>query len=127
MRPETTLWIDDAEYDQESAKAMLDSGRFFFVVFMCHLVAEKLLKAAIVERCAVEPPKMHNLIGLAARSGISIPAEHRGIVNELDGMGVVIRYPDGRRALADTLTEACTKGIYERTVEFAQWLRREIG
>lgn len=34
MKPETTLWMDDAEYDLESAKAMLDSGRFFFVVFM---------------------------------------------------------------------------------------------
>jgi HEPN domain-containing protein len=119
MRDETKLWIDDAEYDLESAKAMLDSGRYFFVVFICHLTVEKLLKAVIVERQAIEPPKIHNLIDLATRGAIAIPAEHRTLVNELDNMGVVTRYPDGRRALADTLTDTRVKSLYERTVEFA--------
>jgi HEPN domain-containing protein len=36
MRPETQAWVEDAEYDLQSAKAMLDNGRYFFVVFMCH-------------------------------------------------------------------------------------------
>ena len=50
MKPETTVWVEDAEYDLQSAKVMLDSGRYFFVVFMCHLTIEKLLKSVIVER-----------------------------------------------------------------------------
>jgi len=43
MRPETEAWMEDAEYDVQSAKVMLDSRRYFFVVFMCHLTIEKLL------------------------------------------------------------------------------------
>ena len=127
MKRETSLWVEDAEYDLESARAMLDSGRLFFVVFMCHLVVEKLLKAAIVEHCSMEPPKTHNLVGLAARSEIEIPDEYRTLVNELDGMGVVTRYPEGRRALAGTLTDERAKSMYSRTAELAKWLKEEIG
>jgi len=50
MKPETQNWVEDADYDLQSAKAMLESGRYFFVVFMCHLTIEKLLKAVIVEK-----------------------------------------------------------------------------
>ena len=56
---------------------MLDSGRLYFVIFMCHLTVEKLLKAVIVERQGIEPPRIHNLIALAIRGAISIPDEHR--------------------------------------------------
>ncbi len=126
MRPETLLWIEDAEYDLESAKAMLDSGRLYFVVFMCHLTIEKLLKAVIVEREGVEPPRVHNLIALATRGGIELPDEHRALVNELDNMGVVTRYPDGRRAIADILTPPWTAGVYERTARFTEWLRQGL-
>jgi HEPN domain-containing protein len=126
MRPETKLWIEDADYDLESAKAMLDSGRFFFVVFMCHLTVEKLLKAAIVEREGVEPPRIHNLVALAVRACMQIPTEHQPIVNELDTMSVVTRYPDGRRAIGKVLTANRASEIYDSTVGFSKWLGQEL-
>ncbi len=126
MRHETELWIEDATYDLESAKAMLDSGRLFFVVFMCHLTVEKMLKAAIVEREGVDPPRIHNLVGLATRAGVPIPEEHLGIVNELDSMSVVTRYPDGRRAIADSLTTERAVSTYDRTGGLVEWLRQEL-
>jgi HEPN domain-containing protein len=126
MRPETEAWVEDAEYDLQSAKVMLDSGRYFFVVFMCHLTIEKLLKSVIVERQGLEPPRMHNLFGLITRAGLTIPAERRPLINELDNMSVVTRYPDGRRAIASTLTTESTTALYDRTVEFASWLKQEL-
>jgi HEPN domain-containing protein len=95
MQPETTVWVEDAEYDLQSAEVMLNSRRYFFVVFMCHLTIEKLLKAVIVERQGIVPPKTHNLVGLVAQAGLTIPAERRPLINELDNMSVVTRYPDG--------------------------------
>jgi HEPN domain-containing protein len=124
MKHETRMWIEDAEYDLGSAKTMLDSGRFFFVIFMCHLTLEKLLKAIIVEREGVEPPRIHNLVALAVRGDAAIPDEYRSLVDELDNMGVVTRYPEGRRALAETLTAERATGVYGRTVEFMTWLRQ---
>ena len=107
-------------YDLQSAKAMLDSGRYFFVVFMCHLTIEKLLKSVIIERQGIEPPKIHNLIGLMARAGLAIPTERRPLINKLDNMSVVTRYSDGQRAIAGMLTDESTAALYEWTVEFAQ-------
>ena len=96
MRPETEAWMEDAEYDLQSAKVMLDSRRYFFVVFMCHLTIEKLLKSVIVERQGLEPPRMHNLFGLIVRASLTIPAERCPLINKLDSMSVVTRYPDER-------------------------------
>jgi HEPN domain-containing protein len=126
MKPETQNWVDDADYDLQSAKAMLDSGRYFFVVFMRHLTVEKLLKAFIVERQSVEPPKIHNLVGLVTRIGLTIPAEHRPLIDQLNTMSVVTRYPDGRRAIASTLTNESATSLYEGTVKLAEWLKQEL-
>lgn len=37
-------WEDIAQYDLETAKAMLSSGRFLYVVFMCQQSIEKIIK-----------------------------------------------------------------------------------
>ncbi|MGC9352319.1 MAG: HEPN domain-containing protein [Mariniphaga sp.] len=34
-----------SDYDFETAKAMLETGRYLYVGFMCHQTLEKLLKA----------------------------------------------------------------------------------
>jgi HEPN domain-containing protein len=126
MKPETELWLEDADYDLESAKAMLESKRYFFVVFMCHLTIEKLLKAVIVERLGIQPPKIHGLIALATRTALTIPIKHRKLVNELDDMGVITRYPDGRRAIAKSLTNKRVASFFKRTIGFAKWLKRKL-
>jgi HEPN domain-containing protein len=120
------VWLDDADYDLESAKTMLDSGRYFFVVFMCHLTVEKLLKAVIVERKGIVPPKIHNLVRLVELGGLTVPGEHLPLVNELDGLSVPTRYPDGRQAISSSLTQQHTTGIYERTEALDKWLRQEL-
>lgn len=37
-------WLIQAEYDLDSAKAMYETGRYFYAVFMIHLAIEKGLK-----------------------------------------------------------------------------------
>ena len=105
---------------------MLENGRYFFMVFMCHLVIEKLLKAFIVEREGVNPPRIHNLVALATRTKMIVPGEHCALINELNTMSVVTRYPDGRRALANTLDSRRAAALYEKTKGCAQWLRQEL-
>ncbi|GAI74786.1 unnamed protein product, partial [marine sediment metagenome] len=38
-------FIKSAEYDLNTAKFMLKSRRYIYVIFMCHLSLEKMLKA----------------------------------------------------------------------------------
>lgn len=50
VRSDSKNWIATAEYDLETARHMLATGRFLYVVFMCHLALEKLLKAHVPHR-----------------------------------------------------------------------------
>jgi hypothetical protein len=41
VRTETTNWLKGVDYDLESARYMLSSRRYLYVVFLCHLALEK--------------------------------------------------------------------------------------
>lgn len=58
-------WSRQAEYDMETARAMLDSGRYIYCVFMCHLSIEKSLKALYAKKLGKNPSKTHSLVYLA--------------------------------------------------------------
>jgi HEPN domain-containing protein len=75
MRPDTQNWIALSDYDLETARHMLATGRFLYVIFMCHLALEKMLKAHFTEVTQSIPPKTHDLIYLIRRvAGITTSA-----------------------------------------------------
>lgn len=69
MDKKVKYWIDTAEYDLDTAQAMLDSGRYLYVGFLCHQTIEKCLKA-VIAKSGQFPPKIHNLINLADKANI---------------------------------------------------------
>ena len=42
MRKDTANWIALTNYDIETARHMLETGRYLYVVFLCHLALEKM-------------------------------------------------------------------------------------
>ena len=59
-------WAATANYDLQTADAMYKAGRYLYVVFMCHLAIEKMLKAILAQKYPKDvPPRVHNLIHLA--------------------------------------------------------------
>lgn len=61
---EVLEWLSQSQYDLDTAQAMLDSRRYMYAVFMCHLAVEKALKALVVKRTGDTPPRTHNLVQL---------------------------------------------------------------
>jgi HEPN domain-containing protein len=59
MRKDTENWIKMADYDLETAGHMLATGRYLYVVFMCHLSLEKMLKAHVTEVTQAIPPRSY--------------------------------------------------------------------
>ena len=57
-------WLDIAEYDLETARAMQSGGRYLYTVFMCQQALEKLLKAIYLTQKSEEAPRTHNLLYL---------------------------------------------------------------
>ena len=50
MQQETKLWLERADYDLETAEAMLKSSRYLYVAFACQQAVEKYMKAFIQEK-----------------------------------------------------------------------------
>ena len=38
-------WVERSQYDLDTAKVMLDTGRYLYVAYMCQQTVEKMLKA----------------------------------------------------------------------------------
>jgi HEPN domain-containing protein len=120
-------WIDTAEYDLETAKAMQETGRYLYVGFTCHLVAEKALKA-MISKDGVMPPKVHNLVRLAELSGLaeSLSVEQKALLNELLPLHIEARYPSQKDKLAKSLNEQYCAGLVARTEEFLSWIKERL-
>lgn len=67
-------WVSSSNYDIQTAEAMCKTGRYIYVVFMCHLAMEKMLKALLAQKHPEDfPPKIHNLISLSKKAGVVPP------------------------------------------------------
>jgi HEPN domain-containing protein len=65
MNQDVKYWGDLSKYDIDTAKAMLESGRYLYVLFTCQQSVEKLLKALVVQNTNKFPPKFTTWLNLA--------------------------------------------------------------
>jgi len=121
-------WVERAEYDLETAKAMLDAARYLYVAYMCQQAVEKLLKAIIAQQGKENLP-IHNLNRLAEISGIrnDLNAEQFNLLAELTPYSIEARYGDYKESLSEILNEETARSVYERTKGIFKWLYRKIG
>jgi HEPN domain-containing protein len=124
IRKDTRNWIALAEYDLETAEHMLHTGRYLYVIFMCHLALEKMLKAHVTQTTQSIPAKTHDLIYLVKKSDIKIPQAHLEFIGKINTASIPTRYPeDLQRALADYPVEIAADYL-RQTREITQWLRQ---
>lgn len=70
MDGKVTYWIEMSDYDLETADAMLLTGRYLYVGFMCHQTIEKILKAYWANRLVEVPLKIHSAIQISRENRI---------------------------------------------------------
>ena len=62
-------WVERSQYDLDTAKIMLDTGRYLYVAYLCQQTVEKMLKAIIAQQGKENFP-IHNLNRLVEIAGI---------------------------------------------------------
>lgn len=122
MKEQTKSWVEKAEYDLETAEAMFKTERWVYVVFMCHLCIEKLLKGCVVEFADMFPPKIHDWLRLARIAGIEFPAGLREFAAEMSEQSVPTRYPEDLKSFTKTRAQSCL----EKTKELYEWLKQKL-
>lgn len=121
-------WIDLADYDLETGRAMLATQRYLYVGFMCHQVVEKLLKAIYSRVKRETPPFTHNLNLLAGECGLDtvLGDQRKDLLDILDPLNIKARYPTVKARLLETLTHERCQDILARTEEFSKWIKQRL-
>jgi len=125
MRPDTRNWMASAEYDMETARHLLATGRYLYVVFMCHLALEKILKALAGEALGRLAPRTHDLIFLARTAGVSPPQEHMDFIGRINAASIPTRYPEDLDRAVAAYPRAVAEEYLTKTREVIAWLRSD--
>lgn len=119
-------WVEQAQYDLVTARAMLDSGRYLYVLFCCQQAAEKMLKGLIAERTSDLPPRIHQLVRLAEVAHLELPEERLELLLELSTYYIQSRYPEELPSFGAKVTKPYAYEVLRRTEEIVQWLRSSL-
>ena len=115
-------WKEQSQYDLETARAMLRSKRYLYVLFCCQQTLEKALKAVIVKRTNEFPPRVHNLLRLAKTANIKLESEREIFLGELSSYYIQTRYPEEIESISSSVTLEIAKESLHKTEEVTQWL-----
>ena len=129
MHDKVEYWLDLADDDISAAKILLDGKKYLHAGFFCHLIVEKVLKAAIAAVTSEIPPKIHNLIDLAKRTEVfdDLSEHQRNLLSELNPLNIEARYPEYKERIAQTLTSETAARLFRETENFICWIKQRLG
>lgn len=118
-------WIATSNYDLRTAEAMHKTGRYLYVVFMCHMAMEKMLKAVLAQKFPDKiPPKIHNLVPLYQKAQLILPEPLLEFTEQMDNVSIVTRYPEDLRMLSRQFDKEHSRLVLKKTKEFLSWLKQ---
>jgi HEPN domain-containing protein len=126
MKNVTRQWLEKVEYDLDTAKAMLTTGRYLYVLFCCQQAVEKALKALYVDQKEEFPPRTHNLLQLADLVAIEITADRDILYRDLGTYYIQSRYIEEIKELSLKVNKTSAKKILDQTEGELKWLLSKI-
>jgi HEPN domain-containing protein len=120
-------WVERSQYDLDTAKIMLDTGRYLYVAYMCQQAVEKILKALIAQLGKENFP-IHNLNRLAEIGTISneLTSKQFNFLAELTPYHIEARYGDYKESLSEIINEKKAEQVYKKTREIHKWIYQKI-
>ena len=125
-------WEDVAEYDLVTAEAMLFSGRYLYVIFMCQQAIEKLVKGLFVLYKGEEPPRIHNIwnifdrifdIDKLGKEEKIVAEKYFSFFDELLAYYISERYPSYKEKLSQSITKEKANEVLIKTKGVFSWLK----
>lgn len=124
MRKDTANWIALADYDIETARHMFTTERYLYVIFLCHLSIEKMLKAHVAEVTRTVPIKSHDLIYFVKKCELELPENYLDFIGKINSASIPTRYPDDLQRALKEYPKSVAKDYLNQTIELVQWLKQ---
>ncbi|MDA8426756.1 MAG: HEPN domain-containing protein [Treponema sp.] len=118
-------WMEMADYDLDTAKAMYRTERYLYVGFMAHQAIEKALKSYHWRAARKEPPYSHDLWKIAKSASAEIEADESmvDLFDELQPLNIEARYPKDKEALMRSLNREYCESLLARTEVCLAWIK----
>lgn len=128
MDSKVSYWIEMSDYDLETADAMLVTGRYLYVGFMCHQTIEKILKAYWTTCLENVPLKIHSLSRLAEKAGLDqeFSEKQLDLIDNLEPLNIEARYPTYKERLIKSLSKEYCAQLLQQTKELQQWIKNRL-
>lgn len=125
MRRDAKNWLASADYDIETANHMLATGRYLYVIFMCHLALEKTLKAIAAEAQQKTPPRTHDLLYLVNLGSVNLSQEHSDFIGKINNASIPTRYPEDLAKAITAFPRGVAENYLAETKEVLEWLKQD--
>ncbi len=126
IRAEIKNWLKMVEYDLATAQQMFKTGRYIYVIFMCHLATEKALKTILIAKTNNLPPKTHNLIYLTDLTKIKLSKDLLDFVGMINDASIVTRYPENLAEIIKNYPKEVTKRYLNKSIEVIECVKKEL-
>ena len=120
-------WLDRVTYDMDTAKAMLQTGRLIYAIFMCQQSLEKCFKALLAHK-GKEIVPIHNLRRLAELAAIVQELDESTLVkiDFLSSYYINARYKEDLQQLSKGITEPVVRDFIQFSEGFITWLCQKM-
>lgn len=116
-------WVRSSDSDFRTMGNLYHSKDYHWSLFIGHLVIEKLLKAIYIKNIeSINPPRSHDLLLLADKSGIEIDEIQKDTLDLITTFNISARYPDYKESFYKKCTESYTADKMEKIKELRSWL-----
>jgi HEPN domain-containing protein len=126
LRDKINYWVDNSDYDLQTAEAMHSSGRYAYTAFMCQQALEKIIKAVYLQENSQEAPRSHSLVYLVGLLKSPASENHLSLLSELSSYYIEGRYPTYKEKIASLVNCERSKHFLAKTREVFQWLKSRI-
>ena len=126
MNKEIKNWLAMVQYDLKTADQMFQTGRYVYVIFMCHLAVEKALKALVSSESNKIPPKTHDLIYLLSLASFELPQNLLDFIGVINDAAIVTRYPEDLSKLVSSYPKNITQKYLINTRELIKCITKDF-
>jgi HEPN domain-containing protein len=121
------MWLDRVAYDIDTAKAMLQTGRLIYAIFMCQQSLEKCFKALLAYQDREIIP-IHNLRRLAELAEVIHEMDEPTLVklDFLSSYYINARYKEDLHQLSRGITESVARDFVQFSEGVIAWLCQKI-
>jgi HEPN domain-containing protein len=120
-------WLERVFYDLDTAKAMIQTGRLIYAIFMCQQAIEKCFKALLSYKDKEIIP-IHNLRRLAELSGLidELDEEKLMKLDFLSSYYINARYKEDLQQLSRGITDKTAQDFIHFSEGLVSWLCQKM-